>query len=434
MQEKLQDVYNSMTEDSLKGMSEVKMPNILVKSIDEYETAVPVEKLQKLNKEMLEVPENFNRFKRLDRVFNRRKTMFDEGNKADWGAGEALAYASIISDGIPIRLTGQDSERGTFAHRNLVLYDTETNDKYCLMHGLEDAKASFDIHNSPLSETAVLGFEYGYSIQSPETLVIWEAQFGDFVNVGQVMLDQFISSARAKWGEKSNMVLLLPHGYEGQGPEHSSARLERFLQMAGENNLIVANVTSAAQFFHLLRRQAKMQDKEEARPLVVMSPKSLLRDQRVASEPKEFAEGKFLTLRNQPNLNVSKKNEKRLLLGTGKVMVDIETAIVDSEEKFDWLRALRVEQLYPFPKEQLIEELKQLPNLEEVVWVQEEPQNMGGWLFVLEELRDIVAKGIPIRYIGQPSRASTSVGNSNIHNLIQSKIIEDAINPKKGGN
>src|SRR5699024_5920025 len=176
MQEKLQDVYNSMTEDSLKGMSEVKMPNILVKSIDEYETAVPVEKLQKLNKEMLEVPENFNRFKRLDRVFNRRKTMFDEGNKADWGAGEALAYASIISDGIPFRVTGQDSELGTCAHRNLVLYDTETNDKYCLMHGLEDAKASFDIHNSPLSETAVLGFEYGYSIQSPETLVIWEAQ------------------------------------------------------------------------------------------------------------------------------------------------------------------------------------------------------------------------------------------------------------------
>lgn len=434
MQEKLQDVYNSMTEDNLKGMSEVKMPNILVKSIDEYKTAVPVEKLQKLNKEMLEVPENFNRFKRLDRVFNRRKTMFDEGNKADWGAGEALAYASIISDGIPIRLTGQDSERGTFAHRNLVLYDIETNEKYCLMHGLEDAKASFDIHNSPLSETAVLGFEYGYSIQSPETLVIWEAQFGDFVNVGQVMLDQFISSARAKWGEKSNMVMLLPHGYEGQGPEHSSARLERFLQMAGENNLIIANVTSAAQFFHLLRRQAKMQDKEEARPLVVMSPKSLLRDQRVASEPKEFAEGKFLTLRNQPNLNVSKKNAKRLLLGTGKVMVDIETAILDSEEKFDWLRALRVEQLYPFPKEQLIEELKQLPNLEEVVWVQEEPQNMGGWLFVLEELRKIVAKGISIRYIGQPSRASTSVGNPNIHNLIQSKIIEEAINPKKGGN
>ena len=230
------------------------------------------------------------------------------------------------------------------------------------------------------------------------------------------------------------MVMLLPHGYEGQGPEHSSAYLERFLQMAGENNLIVANVTSAAQFFHLLRRQAKMQGKEEARPLVVMSPKSLLRDQRVASEPKEFTEGKFLALRNQPNLKVSKKNAKRLLLGTGKIMVDIESAILDSEEKFDWLRALRVEQLYPFPKEQLIEELKQLPNLEEVVWVQEEPQNRGGWLFVLEELRNIVGKGIPIRYVGQPNRASTSVGDPNIHKLIQEKIVNDAINPTKGGN
>lgn len=433
-QKELQGIYNSMTENSLTGMAEAKMPQELVKSIDEYETAVPLEKLRELNDDMLALPENFNRFKRLDRVFNRRKKMLDDDNKADWGAGEALAYASIISEGIPIRLTGQDSERGTFAHRNLVLYDVETNEKYCLMHGVKDAKASFDIHNSPLSETAVLGFEYGYSVQSPETLVIWEAQFGDFVNVGQVMLDQFISSARAKWGEKSNMVMLLPHGYEGQGPEHSSARLERFLQMAGENNLIIANVTSAAQFFHLMRRQAKMQDKPEARPLIVMSPKSLLRDQRVASEPKEFSEGKFLALRNQPNLKVSKKNAKRLLLGTGKVMVDIESSIVDSEEKFDWLRALRVEQLYPFPKEELIDELKQLPNLEEVVWVQEEPQNMGGWLFVLEELRDIVGKDISIRYVGQPNRASTSVGDPNIHKLIQDKIVQDAINPKQGGN
>src|SRR5699024_4352432 len=379
----LQSTYDSMKEDSMAGVSELNMPTVLAQSIDDYETAVPLETLEKLNEDLLKRPEGFTGFKKLNRIFKRRKDILKEGKKADWGEGEALAYASILKDGIPIRLTGQDSERGTFAHRHLVLYDSETGEKYCPMHGLDDAKASFDIHNSPLSETAVLGFEYGYSVQSPETLVIWEAQFGDFANVGQVMLDQFISSARAKWGEKSNMVMLLPHGYEGQGPEHSSARLERFLQMAGENNLIVANVTSAAQFFHLLRRQAQMQDREEARPLVVMSPKSLLRNQRAASEPKEFAEGKFLSLRNQPNLNVSKKNAKRLLLGSGKIMVDIETAIVDSEEKFDWLRALRVEQLYPFPKEQLIEELKQLPNLEEVVWVQEEPQNMGGWLFVL---------------------------------------------------
>lgn len=433
-QAELQATYDGMKEDTLAGISEVKMPTVLANSIDHYETAVPLEELKKLNEDLLKRPEDFNGFKRLNRVFNRRKNILEEGHKADWGEGEALAYASILKDGIPIRITGQDSERGTFAHRHLVLYDTETGEKYCPMHGLEDAKASFDIHNSPLSETAVLGFEYGYSIQSPETLVIWEAQFGDFANVAQVIFDQFISSARAKWGEKSNMVMLLPHGYEGQGPEHSSARLERFLQMAGENNWIVANVTSSAQFFHLLRRQSMMRGREEARPLVVMSPKSLLRNERVASEAKAFTEGKFEALRNQPNLRVSKKNAKRLLLGTGKVMVDIEDAISKSDEKFDWLRAMRVEQLYPFPMEQLKKELEQLPNLEEIVWVQEEPKNMGSWRFVLEYLRELVKDDQTLRYIGRPERAATSVGEPNIHKIIQNKVVEDAINPVKGGN
>ncbi len=429
----LQMIYNGMKEDSMAGLSELKMPKALASSIDDYETAVPLETLEKLNADLLKRPEGFNVFKRLNRVFNRRKDVLKEGNKANWGEGEALAFASILKDGIPIRLTGQDSERGTFAHRHLVLYDTETGEKYCPMHGLDDANVSFDIHNSPLSETAVLGFEYGYSVQSPETLVLWEAQFGDFANVAQVMFDQFISSSRAKWGDKSNMVILLPHGYEGQGPEHSSARLERFLQMAGENNWIVANVTSAAQFFHLLRRQAKMRGREEARPLIVMSPKSLLRNERVASEAKAFTEGKFIALRDQPNLPVS-HTAKRLLLGSGKVMVDIEEAIAGSEEDYSWLRAMRVEQLYPFPAERLKEELDKLPELEEVVWVQEEPQNMGGWLSVVEYLRDIVGDKYPIRYTGRPTRASTSVGEPNIHKLIQEIVINKAINPTKGGN
>ena len=433
VQKELQDIYSAMKEDTLAGISEVKMPDFLANSIDHYETAVPLEDLKKLNEDLLKRPEGFNAFKRLNRVFKRRKNILEEGHKADWGEGEALAYASILKDGTPIRLTGQDSERGTFAHRHLVLYDTETGEKYCPMHGLEDANASFAIHNSPLSETAVLGFEYGYSVQSPETLVIWEAQFGDFANVAQVIFDQFISSARAKWGDKSNMVMLLPHGYEGQGPEHSSARLERFLQMAGENNWIVANVTSSAQFFHLLRRQAKMHGREEARPLVVMSPKSLLRNERVASEAKEFTDGKFEALRDQPNLRVSKKNAKRLLLGSGKVMVDIEEAIANSEEKFDWLRALRVEQLYPFPMEQLKKEIAQLPNLEEIVWVQEEPKNMGSWRFVLEYLRELVDDE-KIRYVGRPERAATSVGEPNVHKIIQNKVVTEAINPAKGGN
>ena len=431
--EDLQSVYDGMKEDSMTGLSEPHMPEVLANNIDNYETAVPLDVLEKLNQDLLKRPDGFKVFKKLNRIFKRRQDILKEGHKADWGEGEALAYASILKDGIPIRLTGQDSQRGTFAHRHLVLYDVETGEKYCPMHGLDDADASFDIHNSPLSETAVLGFEYGYSVQSPETLVIWEAQFGDFANVAQVMFDQFISASRAKWGDKSNLVMLLPHGYEGQGPEHSSARLERFLQMAGENNWIVANVTSSAQFFHLMRRQAKMRGSEEARPLVVMSPKSLLRNERVASEAKEFTEGKFQPLRDQPNLEVSHK-AKRLLLGTGKIMVDIEEEMAKSDENFDWLRAMRVEQLYPFPSERLQEEIDKLPELEEVVWVQEEPKNMGGWLSVVEYLREVVGDKCDIRYHGRPVRAATAVGEPNIHKLNQTKIIKQAINPTKGGN
>lgn len=423
----LQREYDSMKEQELSGIAEVNMPDYLAKSIDDYETAVPLDVLKKLNQDLLKRPEGFKVFKRLNRVFNRRKNLFENGNKADWGEGEALAYASILRDGIPIRLTGQDSERGTFAHRHLVLYDSETGEKYCPMHALEDAKASFAIHNSPLSEAAVLGFEYGYSVQSPETLVIWEAQFGDFANVAQVIFDQFISSARAKWGDKSNMVILLPHGYEGQGPEHSSARLERFLQMAGENNWIVANVTSSAQFFHLLRRQAKMRGRDEARPLIVMSPKSLLRNERVASEAKEFTDGKFQAIRNQPNLPISKE-ATRLLLGTGKIMVDIEEAIDNSEEDFSWLRAIRIEQLYPFPKEELRKEIEQLKNLEEIVWVQEEPKNMGGWRYVLEYMRELTPNGVEFRYIGRRERAATAEGEPNVHKVIQESIVKEAIN------
>ena len=403
-------------------------------SIDHYETAVPLDVLKKLNEDLLKRPEGFKPFKRLDRVFKRRKNILEEGQKADWAEGEALAYASILRDGIPIRLTGQDSERGTFAHRHLVLYDSETGETYCPMHGLEDANVSFDIHNSPLSETAVLGFEYGYSVQSPDTLVIWEAQFGDFANVAQVIFDQFISSARAKWGDKSNMVILLPHGYEGQGPEHSSARLERFLQMAGENNWIVANVTSSAQFFHLLRRQAMMRGRDEASPLIVMSPKSLLRDQRVASEAKEFTEGKFEPI-PQPT-KFKSEQEKCKTSPTrlqGKLWLILKMQSYNSDEKFDWLRAIRVEQLYPFPKEQLKKEIEQLPNLEEVVWVQEEPKNMGSWRFVLEYLRELVDDKM-IRYVGRPERAATSVGDPNIHKIIQNQVVTEAISPSKGGN
>lgn len=432
VKENLQKHYESLSVEPTKSIESKKMPKEIQVNPD-YDTAVPLEVLKKLNADLLERPEGFQQYRRLNRVFNRRKNLFEDGTKADWGVGEALAYASIIRDGIPIRLTGQDSERGTFAHRHMVLHDAETGEKYCPLHGMEDANASFDIHNSPLSEAGVLGFEYGYSVYSEETLVIWEAQFGDFANVAQVIFDQYISSARAKWGDISNMVMLLPHGYEGQGPEHSSARLERFLQMAGEYNWTVANVTSSAQLFHLLRRQAMMKGKPEARPLVLMSPKSLLRSQRAASSAEEFTEGKFELIRQQPNLRVSKKNAKRLLLGSGKVMVDIEEAIEQSEDSFNWLRALRIEQLYPFPTEELKGELAQLPNLEEIVWVQEEPKNMGAWNFVSEFIQPLLKEGQTLRYVGRPRRSAPSVGEPNIHRVKQAKIVAEAINPNKGG-
>lgn len=424
----LKAIYDGMSETDLAKVECKDMPDALNTDLEKYETAVSMDELVVLNEGLFNRPEGFTENKKLARIFKRRREALQAGNTVDWGAGEALAYGSILKDGIPIRLTGQDSERGTFAHRHAVLNDAVTNEKYSIFHGL-DAKASFDIRNSPLSEAAVLGFEYGYSVQSPNTLVLWEAQFGDFANAAQVIFDQFISAARAKWGEKSNMVLLLPHGYEGQGPEHSSARLERFLQMAAENNWIVAYVTSSAQFFHLIRRQAALRDKEEARPLVLMTPKSsLLRNQRVASEAVEFTEGKFQPLRNQPNLKVSKKNAKRLLIGSGKVMIDIEETIDQSGEKFDWLRAVRLEQIYPFPKKELEKIVSELPNLEEIVWVQEEPKNMGAWSFVEERLRELLKQGQTLRYIGRPDRSAPAVGDPNVHKAEQENIVQQAIN------
>ncbi|MFC3038796.1 2-oxoglutarate dehydrogenase E1 component [Virgibacillus xinjiangensis] len=431
--QKLRDIYTGMKENQVEEAEADEVPKALRNGLSSIETAVPLERLKELNEGLLKRPEGFNGFKKVEKILKKRGEALEEGNKADWGAGEALAYASILSDGIPIRITGQDTERGTFAHRHLVLHDTETDEKYSPLHGLEQAEAAFDIRNSPLSEAGVLGFEYGYSVQAPNTLVIWEAQFGDFANAGQVIFDQFISAARAKWGEKSNMVMLLPHGYEGQGPEHSSARLERFLMMCAENNWIVANVTSSAQFFHLLRRQAALRDTESARPLVLMTPKSLLRNQRVASAPEEFAEGKFQTLRQQPGHKAVKKNVKRLLIGTGKVMVDLEETMDKSEEKYDWMQILRLEQIYPFPMKEMEKELKSLPNLEEIVWVQEEPKNMGSWDFVDNYLRELLKDGQRLRYIGRPHRAAPAVGVPNVHKTEQNHIIEEALQPTEGG-
>ncbi|QDP39604.1 2-oxoglutarate dehydrogenase E1 component [Radiobacillus deserti] len=433
VEKKLKDIYNDMKEDRPVDPEAEPVPEALMIDLDEIETAVPLETLRKLNRDLLKRPEGFNGFKKVEKILERRAKVLDDGNKADWGAGEALAYASILKEGIPIRLTGQDTERGTFAHRHLVLHDVETGEKYCPMHGIEDANATFDINNSPLSEAAVLGFEYGYSVQAPKTLVLWEGQFGDFVNAGQVLIDQFIAAGRAKWGEKSNMVLLLPHGYEGQGPEHSSARLERFLTLAAENNLIVANVTSSAQYFHLIRRQASLVDSDSARPLVVMSPKSLLRNPLVASEAKEFSEGRFQSLMTQPGLPKTTKKAKRLVIGSGKIMVDIQEAMEKSDKKYEDIHVVRVEQIYPFPLGEIEKTLKGLPNVEEVVWVQEEPRNMGSWNFVKEPLFQLLNGEKELKYVGRCERSAPAVGDPNIHKTEQNRIVKEAIELSKGG-
>lgn len=429
-EEELRSIYQTMKENETYEMEIGPLPKALEKKLGRYQTAVPLAHLKKWNKELLTRPTDFEAYHKIEKVLTRRARLIEREEPLDWGAAEMLTYASILTDGIPIRITGQDTERGTFAHRLMVLHDIHHNKKYCIMHGLEDVNATFDIRNSPLSETGVLGFEYGYSVQSPNTLVIWEAQFGDFANAAQVIIDQFISASRAKWAEISNMVLYLPHGYEGQGPEHSSARLERFLQMAAENNLIVANVTSSAQFFHLIRRQAALRGKEEARPLVLMTPKSLLRSKQVVSPIKEFTEGTF-DLIKIANEYADEDRATRLIIGSGKVMVELEEEMNKNPEYYSWMQVIRLEQIYPFPIETLKAYLKKLPNIEEILWVQEEPRNMGAWEFVYDYLHELLQDGQMLRYIGRPTRSAPAVGEPNIHKTGQSHIIEVVLSKEK---
>lgn len=398
-------------------------------------TAVPLDMLKGISQGLLKWPKGFTIYNKLERILMRRAEALDEGGKVDWGLAETLAFATILADGKPIRLSGQDSERATFAHRNLVLHDAVTGESYCPLHNLPEARASFAIYNSPLSEASVLGFDYGYNVFAPETLVIWEAQYGDFANAAQVTIDQFIAAGRGKWAQKSSLVMLLPHGYEGQGPEHSSARLERFLLLAAEDNLTIANLTSAAQYFHLLRRQAAIAASEEARPLIIMAPKSLIRNTYVASDPKELSEGAFQLVLEQPGLGGEPEKVERLLLCTGKIAIDLAGALEPSpknggagKQDWSWLHITRIEQLYPFPKKDVERIINRFPNLKEIIWVQEEPQNMGAWNYVEPRIRARVCEGAIVRYVGRPKRSSPASGFQTVHNIEQKRIISVALN------
>jgi len=391
-------------------------------------TSVKLDKLRAINKGLLSFPETFNVYPKLQRILERRSDALNDGEKIDWGHAETLAFASILADGRPIRLSGQDVERATFAHRNLVLHDAVTGETYCPLHELPEAKASFAIHNSPLSEAGVLGFEYGYNVYAPETMAIWEAQYGDFTNAAQVLIDQFISAGLSKWTQKSALVMLLPHGYEGQGPEHSSARMERFLQLSGEENWTVAYLSSAAQYFHLLRHQAAITNTEAARPLVIMAPKSLIRNPLVASPAAELSDGSFRPVLEQPGLGQHPHRVERLVLCTGKVAIDLAEELgktPDSDR--DWLHVARVEQLYPFPKEELKAVIDRYPQLSEIIWVQEEPKNMGAWSYMEPRIREIAPADARIGYIGRPERSSPASGYQQIHTFEQQQIVSKAL-------
>ena len=393
-------------------------------STSDVVTAVSADRLHALNEELLQVPETFNTHPKLKSQLERRLQTVDEGG-IDWGQAEALAFASLLVEGIPIRLTGQDTERGTFSHRHAVLHDVETGETYVPLQHLGDATASFEIYNSPLSEFACLGFEYGYSVAAPEAIVLWEAQFGDFVNGAQIVVDQFIVAGMAKWRETTRLTLLLPHGYEGNGPEHSSARLERFLQLAAQENIRVANCSTSAQYFHLLRRQAL---DPVGRPLVVMTPKGLLRLKQAASSLADLAHGSFEPVIDDST--VGRDDVTRLVVCSGKVYYDL--AGHEERAKATTVALARLEQLYPFPVDAYGRLVRSYPSLREVLWVQEEPQNMGAWRTIRHRLEEPLRElGVPLAYAGRPWRASTAEGYPTAHLVEQDRIARAALMPAR---
>ena len=390
----------------------------------EVDTAVPAMRLRELGEQLLSVPEGFTVHPKLVKQLERRREALAQGPEErgiDWAHAEALAFATLLTEGTPVRLTGQDTERGTFSQRHMVLHDARNGQTVCPIQTLPGALAPLELHNSPLSELACLGFEYGYSQEAPETLVLWEAQFGDFVNSAQVIIDQFITSGLAKWGQTSRLTLLLPHGYEGSGPEHSSARLERFLRAAAEGNIRVASPTTPAQYFHLLRRQARI---AKQRPLVVMTPKSLLRLPQAASSVADIAEGtRFHPVLSEPG--VHEQEVTRLVLCTGKIYYDL----VGHPERpsHTGLAVARVELLYPFPERQILELMGRYPELREVLWVQEEPRNMGARAHMFPRLMQIMPDQMRFGYVGRPERASPGEGYPAAHIDEQNRIVMTAI-------
>lgn len=394
---------------------------------DQADTAVPLAELKRIGERITSVPDGFTPHSLVNKLLKDRRAMALGELNLDWGMGEHLAFATLVASGYAVRITGQDSGRGTFTHRHAVLHDQNRerwNDGvYLPLQNVIEGQAPFTVIDSVLSEEAVLGFEYGYSCADPNTLTIWEAQFGDFVNGAQVVIDQFISSGEAKWGRQSGLTMLLPHGYEGQGPEHSSARIERFLQLCAVNNIQVVQPTTAAQIFHLLRRQMI---RKFRKPLVIMTPKSLLRNKDAGSPLKDLATDRFRSVIGEVDKDINPANVKRVLACSGKVYYDLVNA--RAERKANNVAIIRVEQIYPFAHKTFETELRKYPKATEVVWVQDEPQNQGAWFYVEHHLFGNMSPGQKLAYSGRPASASPAVGYLAKHQEQQKALIDQAFN------
>jgi 2-oxoglutarate dehydrogenase E1 component len=396
------------------------------------ETAIEPKMFDSLGRVLTEVPESVNVHKTLERVLSAKREMFESGEGFDWATAEALAFGSLVMEGYGVRLSGQDSGRGTFSQRHAVWVDQKDEHKYIPLTTLPHGK--FEVYDSTLSEYGVLGFEYGFAMADPKTLVLWEAQFGDFANGAQIMIDQYIAAGEAKWLRANGLVMLLPHGYEGQGPEHSSARLERFLQLCANDNIQVCNITTPANYFHVLRRQML---RPFRKPLIIMTPKSLLRHPMAKSPREEFlGEWQFKRIKSDPAMETNTaadKKIKRLVLCSGKVAYDLMEKR-DAEGLKD-VSIVRIEQLYPFPGEPLAVRLKRMTNLESVVWCQEEPKNNGSWFFVQNQIEDSLTMaghtGMRPIYAGREASASPATGLAKRHQEQQEALVAEALGLKK---
>jgi 2-oxoglutarate dehydrogenase E1 component len=397
---------------------------------DSADTAIPTAEWKRLAERVTTIPADFTPHQLVKKVLDDRAAMGRGETNVDWGMGEHMAFASLVASGYPVRLSGEDCGRGTFTHRHAVLHDQKREKwdigTYTPLCNVAEGQAPFVVIDSILSEEAVLGFEYGYASNDPNTLVIWEAQFGDFVNGAQVVIDQFIASGEVKWGRVNGITLMLPHGYEGQGPEHSSARLERFMQLAADTNMQVVQPTTASQIFHVLRRQMV---RNLRKPLIIMTPKSLLRNKDATSPLSEFTKGGFQTVIPE-NKDVKADKVKRIIACSGKVYYDL--AKKREEKGFDDAVILRVEQLYPFPHKVFAAELKKYPNATEVVWCQDEPQNQGAWFFVQHYIHENMLEGQRLGYSGRAASASPAVGYSHLHQEQQKALVDGAFGKLKG--